>query len=173
MLDAILGILGTGGAGGIIGLFGGWLSKRETRKMAEIQFKHDEKMAEFQAQEAKEEREQALALGEQNRLLAETEGQLEVEGKEVDAFVESIKSQAIQTGIKFVDGVRGLMRPLITLFLLISTAVIYYLINDKVGGLDALPASELIAIYKHVIEQIIFLTVLAVSWWFGSRKGQL
>lgn len=173
MLDAILGILGTGGAGGVIGLFGGWLSKRETRKMAEIQFKHDERMAEFQAQESREERQQALELADKNRELAETEGAIEVEGREVDAFVESIKSQATQTGIRLVDGVRGLMRPLITLFLLVSTTVIYYLINDKVGGLDSLPKPELIAIYRHVIEQIIFLTVLSVSWWFGSRKGQL
>ncbi|MBU6955983.1 hypothetical protein KP814_31850 [Hahella sp. HN01] len=73
----------------------------------------------------------------------------------------------------FVDAIRGLMRPLITVYLLILATFVTLNISRHLGGVGALSPVDLMALYKEAIAKMLFLTTTAVTWWFGSRPSQL
>ena len=99
------------------------------------------------------------------------EGSVAIDQAEIEAFTDGLKEQSKNYGIKVVDGIRGLMRPLITVYLLVIATLLTLKINQLVGGLDSLEMSELKGIYDNVINQMLFLTATAVTWWFGSRPS--
>jgi hypothetical protein len=70
----------------------------------------------------------------------------------------------------FVDWFRGIMRPLLTAYLVGISSYITYLaweIVKKYG--TGMTSGEATAIYQSVIEVILYLTVSCVTWWFGDR----
>jgi hypothetical protein len=170
-MEALLSILTSTGAGGIIGVVGSWLTKREERKNIQLQFERDVKLAEIRKDEAKIEADHELALADKQIERAQVEGSVAIDQAEVEAFSEGLKEQSKTYGIKSVDGIRGLMRPVITVYLLVIATLLTLKINQLVGGLDSLEMSELKGIYDNVINQMLFLTATAVTWWFGSRPS--
>ncbi|MDB2409409.1 hypothetical protein N9W57_02155 [Pseudomonadales bacterium] len=170
-MEALFSILTSTGAGGIIGVLGSWLTKREERKNIQLQFERDIKLAEIRKEEAKIEAEHELAIANKQIERAEVEGSIAVGQAEVEAFTEGLKEQRKTYGIKAVDGIRGLMRPLITIYLLVIATLLTLKINQLVGGLDSIEMSHLKDIYDSVIDQMLFLTATAVTWWFGSRPS--
>jgi len=170
-MEALLSILTSTGAGGIIGVIGSWLTKREERKNIQLQFERDVKLAEIRKDEAKIEADHELALADKQIERAQVEGSVAIDQAEIKAFSEGLKEQSKTYGIKAVDGIRGLMRPLITVYLLVIATLLTLKINQLVGGLDSLEMSELKGIYDNVINQMLFLTATAVTWWFGSRPS--
>ena len=74
--------------------------------------------------------------------------------------------------ISFVDAIRGLMRPLITIYLLIIATFVVINIGSYIGGLESLEKAEMVTMFKNTITQIMFLVTTAVTWWFGSRPSQ-
>ncbi|MDA8962619.1 hypothetical protein N9F42_00560 [Pseudomonadales bacterium] len=170
-MEALLSILTSTGAGGIIGVIGSWLTKREERKNIQLQFERDVKLAEIRKDEAKIEADHELALADKQIERAQVEGSVAIDQAEIEAFSEGLKEQSKTYGIKAVDGIRGLMRPLITVYLLVIATLLTLKINQLVGGLDSLEMSELKGIYDNVINQMLFLTATAVTWWFGSRPS--
>ena len=169
MLEAILGIFTSGGFGALTGLVGGYMQKREQRKILQLENEHAEKMAQIDVEMAHLEHQQALALVEKQIDLAETEGQIEVDAREADAFVESVRSASQPTGNKFLDGVKTLIRPVITGILMYFAWDIYNQLDTIIGGLAELEPEKLQDLYVYVIHAIIFLTITAVTWWFASR----
>jgi hypothetical protein len=161
-MDTILDLFATGGVGAIVGTIGNWLTMQEQRKTLIINNAHQHKMAEFNSQ-------QVLLQDESKRETILTQGNVEVKNVEALSFKESLKGAAIKTGVSIVDGIRGLMRPLITIFLLVMTALLASSVHDIVDGLDSLPQESLLKLYRDMIIQLLFLTSTAVTWWFGSR----
>jgi hypothetical protein len=170
-MEALLSILTSTAAGGIIGVVGSWLTKREERKNIQLQFERDVKLAEIRKDEAKIEADHELALADKQIERAQVEGSVAIDQAEIEAFTHGLKEQSKNYGIKVVDGIRGLMRPLITVYLLVIATLLTLKINQLVGGLDSLEMSELKGIYDNVINQMLFLTATAVTWWFGSRPS--
>jgi hypothetical protein len=168
----IVDLFSTGGMGAIIGLAGSWLTKRENRKEAELNLQREIELGKLRLDELAAESEHELAMADKQMQRAELEGDIVVEKAEVDAFTESLKAQAKSTGILIIDAVRGLMRPLITVFLLGVSTWLACSVNDLVGGLSSLDSKAIYALYDQIIQQIIFLTVTAVTWWFGSRPAK-
>jgi len=170
-MEALLSILTSTGAGGIIGVVGSWLTKREERKNIQLQLERDVKLAEIRKDEAKIEADHELALADKQIERAQVEGSVAIDQAKIEAFTDDLKEQSKNYGIKVVDGIRGLMRPLITIYLLVIATLLTLKINQLVGGLDSLEMSELKGIYDNVINQMLFLTATAVTWWFGSRPS--
>lgn len=171
MIEAIAGIFSSSGLGAIVGLFGSWLTKREERRNLELKYDFDIKMAEIRKSEAEMEFNHELAVADKQIERAKTEGEILINKAELDAFAEGLKEQQMNYNIKFVDAIRGLMRPVITVYLLVIATFITYKINAYVGGMDSLDAAELLTMYKETIAQIMFLVTTAVAWWFGSRPS--
>lgn len=68
----------------------------------------------------------------------------------------------------FIDGVRGLIRPGLTLYLCaISTAV--YMQAGKVIEQSPIPVESAVQIYNQISSTILYLTTTCVLFWFGSR----
>ena len=129
-MEALLSILTSTGAGGIIGVVGSWLTKREERKNIQLQFERDVKLAEIRKDEAKIEADHELALADKQIERAQVEGSVAIDQAEVEAFTEGLKEQSKTYGIKAVDGIRGLMRPIITVYLLIIATLLTLKINQ-------------------------------------------
>lgn len=154
ILDGI-GTIFTGGLGGIIGSVGSFFVKKSEHS-------HEIKMREMDLKEMQ--MESSLEIQK-----IETESQIATEIAASKSFSISQKLGNLITGIKWVDAVRGLMRPLITSSLLTVSFILTLNISRIIGGLEAIPINELMDIYKNIINQVFFLTNLCVSWWFGSR----
>ena len=71
----------------------------------------------------------------------------------------------------FVDFLRGLMRPALTIYLVgLSTWITYkaYILLSMTKS--AMTSTEALAIFSDSTSIIIYLTVSCVTWWFGSRQ---
>ena len=154
MMDLILGVV-SGGATGLIGsVLSGTVKiftdrqnqSHELAKM-EMELRHMDKEAEL-AREMKE---------------------LELEGIEAQAAWKGLEASYVEAGKRWstgnspwiiaVDVVRGMMRPLLTLSLVALTTGVYFSL-----GVDSLQLQE------RIIATILYLTALALSWWFADRQ---
>lgn len=168
----LIDLFATGGFGTVVGLLGSYMTKREERLSQQIRLESEKQMAELRIKEQELEQAHELGMADKQMQRAEVEGALKIGEVEAAAFVASVKESGKKIGITFIDGVRGMMRPLITTYLLIVSTILAYKLNALVGGLQVLPADEVYKLYREVIQQIIFLTATAVTWWFGSRPTQ-
>jgi len=172
MLDAILGIASSSGLGAVVGLVGSYLAKREQRKITEMNQSHELLIGELDLKRDSAEATQALLMADKQIEQAEAEASIQNEVQAGHAFVASQVAASKSSGSVLVDSVRNLMRPAITIYLLVIVTVITYQLNVLLGGLVSLPVDELYKLYSHVINQAVFLTVTAVLWWFGSRGSK-
>ena len=165
----ILDILSSGGIGAIVGAIGSFLNKMEERKILKLKHAYNLADRELDLREVVAEQEHNLAMADKQMEQTELEGDIATDVAEVNAFATHLKVNAKATGIAFVDAIRGLMRPLITIYLMAMVTYIGYQTHVLVGGLESLPADELFTLYRDIIMSTIFLMTVAVTWWFGSR----
>lgn len=170
-MEWLVGLLTSTSTGGIIGVLGSWLTKREERKNIQLKYEYEVKMSEIRKEEARIESDHELAMADKQIERAQVEGELAIGEQEVIAFREGLKEQTKTYGIMLVDSIRGLMRPLITIYLLVIATFVMIKINGIVGGFEEFDQEELMNTYKGVIDQVLFLTATAVTWWFGSRPS--
>ena len=171
IVGSIVDVMSSGGLGAIVGAIGGFVAKREERKNLELNIQREIELAKIRTNELQLEQNHELMMADKQVARAQTEAEIAQELKAGDAFIESIRMAGKDTGILIVDAVRGLMRPLITSYLLIVTTVLFFEVQRVIGGLDNLPTDTVTEIYMVLIKQIVFLTVTAVSWWFATRPG--
>lgn len=151
----ILDILTSGGLGAIVGLIGSWLTKQEERKILKVRNEHEKEMGELALKEIAAESKRDVILAHNKIDLAEAE-----------AFTQS-QAPSSQLG----ESIKGVFRPIITIYLLGITTWLTSNVWILVSGLEALTSGELIGILKQIVSQVIFLTVMSVSWWFGARPS--
>lgn len=72
----------------------------------------------------------------------------------------------------FVDAVRGLMRPLLTLYLCILTQLIYLDLISITSVKNAISTTNAQSLVDQVVSTVMYLASTAVVWWFGSRPVQ-
>jgi hypothetical protein len=173
MLAEITAVASSGGLGAIVGLLGGIATRWQQYKIQKAELEHDAKMRLYDLQEAKLERQHFLDMADKKMEMAEQEGDIAYDQADLSNLKESIKYANRDTGIEVVEKVKGLMRPGITLFLLVVTCAFAVMLWDKVGGLDAMEQKEALELFNHIIRQMVFLTVTAVAWWFSSRAARL
>lgn len=170
-MSILADILASSGLGAMVGLLGSWLTKREERRNLEIKLGHESAMAQIRKEEAAFEFEHELAMADKQVERAEVEGMIARDIADMGAFRESLAEQRMLYRIKPVDAIRGLMRPLITVYLLILATIVTLKIGRHVGGIEHLDETLMSALYTDTITQIFFLVTTAVTWWFGSRPS--
>ena len=147
MFDVIMGIV-SGGATGIFGsLLGrvaGIFEASQKRKSMALEFDHELKM-------------QGINLQARNQ---ELEIEERIASTETAASMRQA-SYAHDTGYgkpsKWVVNILRLVRPFLTIMLLALTVMVFYNVHDE--GLKV-----------NVINQILFMTSMALSWWWGDRS---
>jgi len=185
----ILGIVGglaTGGVGsvlgGVVGLGKSFLADRHALKMAEISQK-----------EGALERAHDLALADKEIERVTTEAQLKLDetmfrvdskalsvasvsqDKEISALGQALEGSYVwvrsMAAMAFtgVTVIQKLTRVIITGVLMALTWRVYGEINALVGGLDALPTTEIMEIYRGAIRAVESFTGFAITFWFVTR----
>lgn len=171
IITGALSLFGSAGFGSILGMAGAWLTKREERENAKLKYAHDIEMQKLRVEELKAEQSHELAIADKEIQRAQTEGQIKVELGELGSFSQSLKEQTMKYG-GWVDKVRGLIRPLITVYLLGLMSYIAMSLWIEMSGLAAFDRAELFTLFSDVINKLTFLTCTCILWWFGGRMSQ-
>ncbi len=185
-MDWLSSVFSTGASalsGGILGLFGGlfsrlfdWLTVREKIKQDKLRYDHEIAVLQIETQ-----RDVVVAREEANarREVAESEAL----GKSFEAdratylvpeIAKDLPSWArgiVAAVMAFVDFVRGMTRPGLTLYLCVLTTMIYMQVQTaiiKAGG-EPITKEMSYGLIKLIIETVLFLTTTAVCWWFAAR----
>jgi hypothetical protein len=82
-------------------------------------------------------------------------------------------SGIISVGLGIVDFVRGMTRPGLTLYLCILTTLMYYQMESIVtaSSTPAFTSADAVKIIVLIVDAVIYLTTVCVTWWFGSRSN--
>lgn len=159
--NALMSIV-SGGATGLIGsIVSGWT---ELKKQQELN-RHAEAMADKDYQMTK----------------LEVEGRVQIADTEADAAIlttsYSHDSAAYATDAKdskwfvFVDVIRGLTRPGLTLYMTGLVTAMWLELNLIIGGMSAaLDAEMMTQIYLQIINAVLYITTTIALWWFGTRN---
>ena len=131
-----------------------WLDKKDERK-------HELSMMEYQLKA--DELRGKIAI---DTINAQTEALIGV--SEMNAIIEATKAQAVQTGIKFVDAINALMRPLITFWWVlvlytVSVGVQYYMLLK-----NEFSAGTAVLMVFGPDEKSIAASI--ISFWFVDRS---
>lgn len=70
-----------------------------------------------------------------------------------------------------LDFVRGIVRPGLTLYLVVLTTLIYFHANSLLTGSAFTPADAL-DLTKRTVDTVLYLTTTATLWYFGVRNKQ-
>jgi len=173
MFTSLIAFVSTSGFSALTGLVGGWLAKREERKLAQINNQHEKDMAAIDRQAEADAHTYSLALADKQHEIAQTEGEINQELADTNLVAQTIKAQAKHSGVKWVDGTLRFVRPVITVYMLVLLSFIGYNLHILVGGFESLDEQIILKLYLQLVTSVINLTFLCVGWWFGARGGNL
>ena len=169
MLDQVLGVVDAATSGGILGLIGTGVHAFVRVKEIREKNRHELEMRRLDLEEIEREaelrmRETEIQLAGQERL-ATIEADAARDVADVEALKAAYQADRATYGIRFVDAIRGLMRPTITVYTLVLMTWIGWLLYKSQG--ETIPQAA--ALWSDIVNAIIMLTTTAVTWWFGSR----
>jgi len=156
--------IGAGAAGGIFGLIGSaigrgfnFFEKRESHKRAiqleEMAIEREGRNHAHEITLHKMNQEAAKAETEREISLIDIQGQYALKNssmKDQEALSKGVSASANMAAIL------SIVRPVLTLTLLVMSMIIFWASSDTVRSFMA--------------KETLFLTVMAVSWWFGDRS---
>ena len=186
MFSAITSFLGSAVFGGLTGLLGGIVNRVGDYFTLKENNKQKLAMLDKELDITKVEAEKELTLAREknmtDREVAETQAlEKSYEADKATYFTSDIQKE-LPEGAKtitaiamaFVDFVRGLTRPGITLYMCLLTTLIYIQMQDIIAasGSKAFTPESAIKIIMIIIDGVIYLTTMAVGWWFASRAKQ-
>lgn len=180
--------------GGVTGLVGNIITGVMKYKNQKLQFQHEARMVALETAAMREEAKMKIAITK-----AEIEGAVEL--ADAHAYTQTLKAADKQlfsdqwierlfkvqgkfgsffaipvatllaTGFAFVDWLRGIMRPALTIYLTVMSSVITYMAWTimQQHGIEHLTAEAALGIYNQTTSIVIYLTVSCVTWWFGDR----
>lgn len=138
-----------------------WLDRKDERK-------HELNMFDKQLAAEKLKVEAAAVSAAAAQQLAETQGSTQIGLAEVQALIAGTQAQAQQTGIKWVDAMNSLVRPILAfqwLILLWPGVIIASLVSAVQSGVDPVHALE--AIFSHDEKA---MAASIASFWLVDRS---
>ena len=180
----IIEFLSSAAFGGITGLFGGIVNRVADYFATKEKHAHEQVMLDKQTEYLKLEtdRDVQIAREESNRIREQSDAQLMEASFKADQatyFSPTLASglpswvQGIAASLMaLVDFVRGLTRPGLTLYLCILTTLMYVQMMNLLADLkaSAFDATTAVGIMQKIVNGVIYLTTMAVGWWFASRQ---
>lgn len=152
----VVGIIGSL-AGGVVKLF----QARAERKAREQEMAHELRLLDMQQKARREETEQEL-------LLAQATSDGAARAASYDLGMERASTY------RWIDGLRSLFRPFLTLALWGLSGWIFVLtiqVLDNDGGRLAslFSFAEAADLIRYQVQNIVFCASMATAWWFGDR----
>lgn len=179
IFDLLMGVV----SGGMTGILGGglqllftWLNfKAETEKMRvqnqlEIDKINARSSARVKVMEGQEHIEEvkAIAASQESFNRSYLDG---VPAPRGSGFWASLIRGGIYTMMGFVEFLRALIRPILTLYLVGATTAIFLILHKLLTAIDfAFDPSVVAQLYAQTVATILYLTVTCISWWFVTRN---
>lgn len=166
MLSILTSILGSTGFGALLGAVGGVANRFVDIKL---------KSMELEAQKVRNEHELALrdkdlehvkVEWESRERVASIEGETARDVAGYEAITASYTADKATYKIKLVDGIRGAIRPLITL---LFAGFTLYLISTMTYQSPATHITA--ALYAEAVAWVFFQASVVIGWWFGNRPS--
>lgn len=196
-MSAILGIfsaLVSGGATGLIGVFlqrfFDYKGKQQDLELVRINNEHARLLAQMEVDKANR-------AAQATERVAEEQAEAQVRSAELDAqaradeaaardYVASLqadraayldpkaqeRSKFARAMMTIVDSVRGLIRPVLTIYLVVLATVMFHWaagIADREGS--AMSAKEAAELVDTIVNTLLYLVTTCVVWWFGVRPS--
>lgn len=87
------------------------------------------------------------------------------------AFADSYSHDRAAYGGGVVDTIRGMVRPVLTAYLLVLATWLTWVSWDLIGGPRVgLSVADALDIFRSTVRHILALSAMAVGWWFGDRQ---
>ena len=82
-----------------------------------------------------------------------------------------LKSPWLKAPLVFVDFARGLVRIILTLYLMVLVQIVFWQVQEvlREAGVDGLDVQDALSLYAKVINLILYIASTCILWWFGSR----
>jgi hypothetical protein len=187
MISAVLGFFGSAAFGGLTGLFGGIVNRVADYFTLKQNNTHNEKMRDKDLEISKVEAQKDLAIARDanytSREIADQESlQESLQADKATYLTQDLQKDVpswargpIAIAMAFVDLIRGLTRPGITLYMCILTTLIWVEMNALLSKYDTQPMKpeDAVKIIIMIVDGIIYLTSMCVGWWFGSRGKKI
>ena len=176
MLDGVISAVSAIAGGGITGLLGAGITSFTEYKTKMASFAHEQKMTDLNMQMAQLDAESRFKIAQSEadaaKDVAATEAFTKSHTADIARYATGDRA-ANSTGFIVVDVIRGLVRPTLTIYVMVVVTLIYYQLMQLVGGLTAIPTHDALVMVKSVIDALLYITTTIVLWWFGTRaKGQ-
>lgn len=182
MLDFLGGIATSIIGGGITGILGvivqrvaDYKNKQLDLELSKQKFEQDVKLRQIDAEIMEKE------YAGRNQI-AMTEGAAQMDVADSQAFAasfngpirysENVKPNKTQ-GFMLVllDFIRGLVRPMLTIYLCLVTTLMYFHAR-KLMGKEFLKPDQALELMKLIIGTVLYLTTTCILHWFGTRNKQ-
>lgn len=183
ILGTVLTSIAGGGATGLLGVFlqRYFDFKNKVQDIEILKMKHEQEVSlrkidmDLNKQEWEGRNRVAMTEGESAMGVADAQALAASYIADKAQYAVGLKLSRAATGwMVFVDVVRGLIRPGLTIYLIILTSVVYGEVETVLeNSAGILSKTDLLEMSKLVIGTILYLTVTCVLWWFGTRnKGK-
>lgn len=175
MLETLIGLISSSVGGSAIGILGNWLKADSERKAEEAKLNKEIELEKLNSANLRLEaglRLQEIRLQNQGKIdLAALEASRVQEISSVELQKASYETDKASYGIIFVDAIRGLTRPVLTLLSVVLLGWLAYHLTVIVDTQQLLTQDEVAKVYHRLLDSVIFLSSASFSWWFGSRPS--
>lgn len=185
-ISSVLNIAGAATGGGLLGAFGGLFSKGLEAWNKKKDLEHNLAMITIKNQHELDMNDKAkemmLLEYEQKARVATTEAEMAETSAAMTAMVASYATDkaSYATGsiagnskwFVFVDVVRGLTRPLLTLYLDVVLTYYGWMLHKSLNVAVLVAGNDnqlILQLMMQIIEALIFMATTATMWWFAAR----
>jgi len=168
-------------SGGITGVVGSGITKYAEYKTKQLDLQGELSKSQVELQQMQLETQRQLQLKDKDNEVELAKSADQVLSTSFDADAAKYLQAAVGAGpitrglMATVDFIRGLMRPLITIYLISVTSWIVFTLYNLVERLlvTSPDSAEMVGIWAQVVNMVLYLTATAVTWWFGSRPASI
>lgn len=165
MFSAILSLFTSSGFGGIVGLVGGLVNRWMDFKTKQLDHTHELALRD-------KDREMLITEWEQRSKVAVIEADKDIAVAGYDALGKSYESDKATYNIVWVDAIRGVIRPALTILLTIAALAVNFILLDKLVYVwDTLDNTQRLTTTITAMEWVLFQASIAVGWWFAHRPS--
>ena len=129
-MEWLIGALSSSGFGVVAGLVGNFVSKKMEIKKEELEKEFLIAKGELEIRSMEAEQSHEIAMADKQVERARAEGEIKIEHAEIGAFTENQKT------LGKLEGALRWVRPLITGYLLVVSSYLFYIVWQKVDGLE-------------------------------------
>lgn len=182
--------------GGLTGLFGSVVTSVTNYKTQKLKNDHDVVLAKIEIERMSKESEMMLAEIQANLQITQVQTEASIDLADAEVYKTGIQAASVKTlsdkvheklfssgragvvagvfialMLGVVDFLRAVIRPGLTVYLVGLTSwltVIAWRIIESHNS--TISAAQAVLIFRDVSRIVIYLTVMAVTWWFGDRR---